>query len=127
VAVDLLVLLEEAVGDRRHVFLRDRAVGHCGPQLEALANIAAFGNALKSARALGDAVGVELAVGLFGQDGERVIDRCEVGITLLVDHRQKGMGVLVLQIGHQQSGGRGDARLDRRDHVLGVDRLGQRD
>ena len=55
------------------------------------------------AGAPGDAVGVELAVGVFGQ------------------------GVLVLQIGHQQSGGRGDARLDRRDHVLGVDRLGQRD
>ncbi len=63
VAIDLLVGVVEVLDDRRRARLVERPVRHLGAQLEALPDIAAFGDLPEAALAGRNAVGIELPVG----------------------------------------------------------------
>ena len=127
VAIDLLVRLVEVLDDHRSAFLAERSVRNVRAQLEALADVAAFGDLAETPLRLRNAIGLQLLVGAAGEAIQHLVDAGEVLVGSLVEHDQRGLRVFVLEVGHQKARRGSDAGLHRHDHVLGVDRLHERD
>ena len=114
VAVLPLVRLVERVRKASDPGLVDRAGGDVEANFVALACVAAIGQATNETAALRNAVGLELREGL----GRQLVEtgRQPVAVERLQRVPLRG-DVLVLEVGREQAGRRGDSRVRRDEHA----------